>query len=88
MKPLPQSLVNVAQYDLGTGEWKYVKETEVKSPNGYASSSQYKGENISTFNYLNTAWEYSKYKRYKLIASAWYSCFRTEIYLYQRLIVK
>ena len=81
MKPLPQSLVNVAQYDLGTGEWKYVKETEVKSPNGYASSSQYKGENISTSNYLNTAWEYSKYKRYKLIASAWYSVSARNIFV-------
>lgn len=81
MKILPQPLVNVAQYDLGTGEWKYVKETEVKSPNGYASSSQYKGENISTSNYLNTAWEYSKYKRYKLIASAWYSVSARNIFV-------
>jgi UDP-glucose 6-dehydrogenase len=81
MKILPQPLVNVAQYDLGTGEWKYVKETEVKSPNGYASSSQYKGETISTSNKLDRAWTYSKYKRYKLISSAWYSVSARNIFV-------
>lgn len=69
------------KYDLGTGEWKYVKETEVNSQNGETSSSQYKGDNISTSNVLESSWKYSKYKRYKLIASAWYSVSARNIFV-------
>ena len=75
------------KYDLGTGEWKYVKETEVNSQNGETSSSQYKGDNISTSNVLESSWKYSKYKRYKLIASAWYSVSARNIFVSTKNII-